>query len=78
MGSWGIFKKIARAVKNIGKTVYNKVIKPAYDVGKKIVNSDITKKAINFAPVVGGLVGGPVGAAIGTGATVLSKFINRG
>ena len=75
---WGVFKKIARAFKTAGKTVFNKVLKPVYNAGKKVVNSDVFKKAINFAPVVGGIVGGPVGAAIGTGATVLSKLTGRG
>ena len=60
--SWGIFKKIAQAVKKAAQWVNNKVIKPVVkfagsDTGKKLI-----KAGMNLAPLIGAGVAGAAGA----------------
>ena len=63
--AWGIFKKIARAVKKASQWVNRKIIKPVIDTAKKVIKSDTFKKAIDtgikLAPVIGGAIGASQG-----------------
>ena len=65
MGSWGIFKKIANAVKKAVKWTGSHIIKPVINTAKKVINSDVTKKLVNagikLAPVIGGAIGASQG-----------------
>ena len=41
---FGLFKKLKDAIKNAGKWVHNKVIKPVVNTAKKVVTPDNIKK----------------------------------
>ena len=65
--SWGVFKKIANAIKKVAKWSGSHVIKPVINTAKKVINSDVTKKLINtgvkLAPVIGGAISSATGGS---------------
>ena len=62
---WGVFKKIANAIKKAVRWTGSHIIKPVVNTAKKILNSDVTKKIVNtgikLAPVIAGAVGASQG-----------------
>ena len=59
---WGIFKKIANAVKKAAQWTNRKIIKPAINVAKKVITPDNIKKAIDTGVKLAPLIGAGIGA----------------
>ena len=75
--AWGFFKKIKNAFKKASDWVKDKVVKPAVNIVKKVIESPFTKKAVDtgvkLAPMIGAGIGGSQGnpqAGLAIGNTV--------
>lgn len=72
--SWGIFKKIANAVKKAAKWTSSHIIKPVINTAKKVINSPITKKVIDtgmkLAPVIGAGISSAAGGSPAEGMKI--------
>ena len=78
--AWGLFKKIRDGIKKAARWVKDKIIKPVFNTGKKILKSDTVKTVIDtgmkLAPALGGAVaasqGAPPQAGIAAGSAIQS------
>ena len=78
--AWGLFKKIRDGIKKAARWVKDKIIKPVFNTGKKILKSDTVKTVIDtgmkLSPALGGAVaasqGAPPQAGIAAGSAIQS------
>ena len=75
---FGFFKKLKDGFKKAGAFIKNKIAKPVIDFVKSDKMKKIIGTATKFAPIIGGAIGGPVGAGIGTATTILNKVAGNG
>jgi len=64
--AWGIFKKIARAIKKASQWINNKVIKPVINTVDKVIKSPTTKKLLDTGTKLAPVIAGAVGSAYGS------------